>query len=455
MDTTYTPQLTFGVRYPYTQQSVVDSVRWDATHRIWTAWKKIGLYTGDGINRLRVSGARDLEGWEIPVEDMRFQFLISAAGSASTNFMAQAGIGKVYLEWNNAGIEDLLGFNIYRFENITDTTYTAPVIINSSLVTDTTFTDFAVTPGQRYWYYYKVVNTDFREADSSKFVNAVPYDASVGDANGDESVNVLDIMAVIAYMLGQDPQPFLFDAADVNDDNAINILDVIGIVNRIIHPEKSGFDITGTNAAFARIRLDNDRIILQSDGQIASMQFELTGEGLEKIRLAEPPAGFELAYGIVKGKLLGILYSSSRKAIPAGTIDLVKIVGESAVPEWGAILAGDGNGNIVPVLKETPEGSAKPEMFLQAYPNPFSQKVTFSFRLTSDAHVKISVYNMAGKLVTVLADKEMKEGMNYLDWNGTNLNRRTVPSGIYLCRLEGTARDGSAFHRETRIVFIN
>ena len=386
---------------------------------------------------------------------MRFEFLINAAGSSSMDFTATPGLGKVNLEWNNADIEDLLGFNIYRFENITDTTYTAPVIINSSLVTDTTFTDFAVTPGQRYWYYYKVVNTDFREAESSKFVNAVPYNASVGDANGDESVNVLDIMAVIAYMLGQDPQPFLFDAADVNDDNAINILDVIGIVNRIIHPVKSGFDITGTNPVAAHIRLESDRIILQSDGQIASMQFELTGEGLEKIRLTEPPAGFELTYGIVKGKLLGILYSSSRKVIPAGTIDLVKIVGATNTPEWGTILVGDGNGNIVPVLKETPAVTAKPEMFLQAYPNPFSQKVTFSFRLTSDARVKISVYNMAGKLVTVLADKEMKEGLHWVDWNGTSFSNRAVPSGIYLCRMEGTARDGSAFHRETRIVYIN
>ncbi|MFZ4707965.1 MAG: S8 family serine peptidase, partial [Bacteroidales bacterium] len=154
MDTTFTPQLTFGVRYPFTQQTVSDSGSWDATHKIWTAYKTIQLYTGDGINRIRVAGAKEVNGWqwEIPIEDLRFEFVIAAAGSASTNFMAQAGIGKVDLEWNNAGIEDLLGFNMYRFMNLTDTTYSDPVLINTSLITDTVYTDFDVIPNEHYWY---------------------------------------------------------------------------------------------------------------------------------------------------------------------------------------------------------------------------------------------------------------------------------------------------------------
>ncbi len=454
MDPAHTPEVSFGVRAPYNQTAVNDSGRWSPDHMIYTCYKTVQLFTGDGINRLRVAGAKDLDGWEIPVEDERFEFVIQAAGSSSLEFTAQAGIGKVNLEWNNAGIPDLLGFNMYRFENITDTTYTRPVIINKSLITDTTYTDFTVTPGKHYWYYYKVVNTDFKEADSSKFVSAVPYNATLGDANGDESVNVLDITSVIAYMLGQNPQPFLFDAADVNNDHSINILDVIGIVNRIIHPTKSGYSITGTNPVPAHIRLDSDRIVFTSDGQVSSLQFELAGEGLDKIHLASPPAGFELAYGLVNGKLLGILYSSANRTIPAGTIDLVKITDATATPEWGAILAGDGSGNIVPVLKEGAAGASTPEMFLQAYPNPFSQKVTFNFRLLGDAHVKLSVYSMTGRLIHVLADKEMKEGLQWVEWNGTNFSNRPVPSGIYLCKLEGINSGGDQFHKETKIIFI-
>ncbi|MEI7980606.1 MAG: S8 family serine peptidase [Bacteroidota bacterium] len=454
MDTTFKPQLNFGIRYPYIQQSITDSGRWDSTHRIWTAYKNIQLYTGDGINRLRVSGAKDLEGWEIPIEDQRFEFLINAAGSASTSFIAQAGIGKVYLEWNNSGIADLLGFNMYRFKNITDTTYSIPVMINTSLITDTTYTDFAVNPGEHYWYYYKVVNTDFRESDSSNFVNAIPYNAAMGDANGDESVNVLDITALIAFMLGQNPQPFLFDAADVNDDNAINILDVIGVVNIITGKMKSISTTIETNPVAAQIKLEEDRIVLQSEGQIASMQFELAGEALENIKLSEPPAGFELAYGIVKGKLLGILYTSSNKNLPEGSIPMVKISGTKSSLEWGAILAGDNQGRIVPVLKEAPAEQPKEQLFLQAYPNPFYQSVTINFSLPEEAQTMIKIFNLRGRLVNVLTNKELQEGMHWIDWNGASLSNRPLPSGIYICKLEAKTKAGETFNKEIKVIYV-
>jgi hypothetical protein len=454
MDVAVTPFVTFGLREPYTQHVLNDSTFWSSDSTIWTAFYKIGIETGDGIQRVRVDGARDNEHFDIPVEDSRFEFVIQAAGSASIEFSATPGIGKVSLEWNRAGTEDALGYNMYRYFNITDSTFSAPIRINPALITDTLFTDFDVIPDTTYHYYYKIVGTDLIESDSSKIIVATPYTAATGDANGDESVNVLDIMAVISYMLGQDPQPFLFDAADVNEDQAINILDVIGIVNRTLNPGKSGFNISGTHPVPAYIRLENDRIIFTSEGQVASLQFELTGEGLDNIRLAEPPAGFELAYGIVNGKLLGILYSSTNRNIPAGTIDLVKLCDASVTPGWGAILAGDALSNRVPVLKETPPVTAKPEMYLQAYPNPFSQKVTINFRLTEDAKVKISVYTMNGKIVNILADKALKEGLHWIDWNGTSFNNRTVPSGIYLCRLEGITPEGAQFKKETKIVFI-
>ena len=453
MDPAYSPQVSFGVRYPYVQQSVSDSGRWSADYKIYTCYKTLQLYTGDGINRLRVSGAKDLDGWEIPIEDQRFEFVLQAAGSASMDFMAQAGIGKVYLEWNNAGIPDLLGFNLYRFKNITDTTYTTPVMINSTLITDTSYTDFAVNPGDHYWYYYKVVNTDLRESDSSNRVSAIPYNALIGDANGDGFVNVLDVTALIAYMLNQNPQPFLFDAADVNNDNSIDILDVIGVVNLITGKKKSISTSIGTNPLAAHIRLEDDRILLQNNGQITSMQFELAGEAIESIKFAEPPAGFELAYGIVKGKLLGIIYTCDNKTIPEGTIDLIRIKGIISPLEWGKILAGDKDGNKVPVLKDESADKPKDELFLQAYPNPFTQIVTINFRLPEDANVELKIYNIQGKLVYMLADKELKAGLHWVDWNGTNMNNRILPSGIYFCKLEGQTKSGNAFHKEIKLIY--
>ncbi len=56
------------------------------------------------------------------------------------------------------------------------------------------------------------------------------YD-ELGDANGDGIVNVLDIITITAYFVGQDPEIFCFENADVNQDGVINVLDVIGTVD--------------------------------------------------------------------------------------------------------------------------------------------------------------------------------------------------------------------------------
>ena len=449
MDTTSPPQVTFGVRLPWSQHLINDSVSWSADYNTWTGYYNIQLYTGDGINRLRVSGARDLEGFEIPVEDMRFQFIVAAAGSASMEFMALAGIGKVYLEWNNSDINDLLGFNMYRFYNLTDTTYSQPQRINSSMILDTTYTDYAVTPGTHYCYYYKVVNTDFTESDSSNIVNAIPYDAPNGDANGDLVVNVLDITTVIAFMLNQNPQPFLFDAADVNGDDVINVLDIIGIVDIILGKKKLVSQVIGTNTNPAYIYLDSYGIRFKSEGQVAAMQFELSGQNLEQIRLLMKQQGFEFASGVVNGKLMGILYNFQNRTIPEGMLNLIGIEERTSPLSWGNVVAGDPEGNYVLVLKDEPQPLPVEDYELKAFPNPFKESVTITYKLPEPATITLQFYNSHGQLIQSIENRKKPAGSHKLEWNG-----KGVPSGVYYCKLIGKTITGKEFNSEIKMVLI-
>ena len=128
---------------------------------------------------------------------------------------------------------------MYRFTNVTDTTYSDTTLINKKLITDTLYTDFDVIPGKKYYYAYKVVRTDFSESDFSHVASAKALTSSPGDANGDLAVNVLDVVSTVSYILGQNPQPFIFAAADINHDSTINVLDLVGIINIILHPSGS------------------------------------------------------------------------------------------------------------------------------------------------------------------------------------------------------------------------
>jgi len=56
-----------------------------------------------------------------------------------------------------------------------------------------------------------------------------------GDINGDESINIQDIIILINFILGtDDPDTGEFNAADINSDGVLNIQDIILVVNLIL-----------------------------------------------------------------------------------------------------------------------------------------------------------------------------------------------------------------------------
>ena len=57
----------------------------------------------------------------------------------------------------------------------------------------------------------------------------------LGDANADGSVDVLDVTTIINYILGKNPDPFVYYAANVNDDDVVDVLDVTMVINFILN----------------------------------------------------------------------------------------------------------------------------------------------------------------------------------------------------------------------------
>ena len=89
----------------------------------------------------------------------------------------------------------------------------------------------------------------------------------------------------------------------------------------------------------------------------------------------------------------------------------------------------------------TGEQSVRPEvptpnLVLQgAYPNPFNPETKISFRVGASQHVELSVYDMSGRLVGVLANQVFTAGDHQVSWNGRDLNGARVPSGTYVARV--------------------
>lgn len=80
----------------------------------------------------------------------------------------------------------------------------------------------------------------------------------------------------------------------------------------------------------------------------------------------------------------------------------------------------------------------------QNYPNPFNPATVIPFRLDSDSHVRLSVYNMLGQEIATIAEGSLPAGEHLATWNAGNLS-----SGIYLYRL---VADGKTLTRKMVLV---
>ena len=420
MDIQYHPTVSMGVRYPFTQTGIATNGTWNADSTIYTVYGNIGLTTGDGINTIRVTGAKDTDLFEIPIEDRRFRVIVDAAGSASAEFQATPGLGKVALEWNNTDLQDGLGFNMYRMEQINDSTLSQPVMINTTLIADTLYTDFAVVPNKKYFYYYKILRTNLSETDSSKVVAAIPFTAAMGDANGDLTVNVLDVTTIVAYLLNQNPQPFIFEAADVNGDGVINVLDIVATVNLVLNPQKSAAIATSEPV---KLYLQNDTLFADAPVAIGAIQFDITGvEGIEEIERLAALNGFESGFSVNNSTLRLIVYSLTGKTIPAGNhIPLLKLKKGSGVTN---MVMGDKNGSPLTVnyittglwnLRDLNDGVAT---LGQNYPNPFGGSTIIPVIINEPVdEVVVRIININGQEVAVLPLKNPVIGENLLHWN--------------------------------------
>jgi len=71
----------------------------------------------------------------------------------------------------------------------------------------------------------------------------------------------------------------------------------------------------------------------------------------------------------------------------------------------------------------------------QNYPNPFNPSTSIQFELTHSEQVKLTVYDMLGREVSLLADGIYSSGIHTFNWNASNFS-----SGIYIYTLETTSR---------------
>jgi hypothetical protein len=75
-------------------------------------------------------------------------------------------------------------------------------------------------------------------------------------------------------------------------------------------------------------------------------------------------------------------------------------------------------------------------MLYPCRPNPFNPSTVIRFDLPVDGMVRLSVYDVSGRLVRRLVDESLPGGTHEAIWDGRDVSGRGMPSGSYMARIE-------------------
>ncbi|MDO7173699.1 leucine-rich repeat domain-containing protein [Mariniflexile sp. AS56] len=274
-----------------------------------------------------------------------FQFDITFPGGFVFNPLDITNIG---LPGNYQVSSSNVGGNTFRVIgfSLTNETIAAGTI---SIIKFPTFINEGTPTGE---YPIPVFNVTLSDVNNVDIATLSPTDGIVtvyshprGDANGDNIVNILDILGVIDYIFGNPPSVFNFELVDINSDDSINILDVLAIQDIILNPIAKKID-NGTKVNTAKklagnnyLNIINDmfspntseiiEINLENDDIVKGVQFDFV-----------LPEGFTLNAADIVGssRLNGFNISAQETSANTYKVLIFSFSSATIAPGTGAIL---------------------------------------------------------------------------------------------------------------------
>ena len=271
-----------------------------------------------------------------------------------------------------------------------------------------------------------------------------------GNVNGDIDMNdepIIDFFDVVALLdhlqLSQSlPQAITqceAQSGNINGDNNVNIIDVVNLVNMLLFdsnpsavmPEIDGGTITLEQLAIV------DNIILESTTDIGGFQFDIISSNpisnsLEQLYL---PDGWTVNYTLHNNIYRVFAYDQTGK----NSIKSIQLgFNRSSIFAIENAIVSSSNGYEIPTDFKRRESDfveiALPNhpKIHELYPNPFNPVLSISFSIPSEGNTTVTVYNMMGeKVVTLMDNVYAKAGFHDLKWNASE-----YPSGMYFIQVQ-------------------
>jgi hypothetical protein len=268
-------------------------------------------------------------------------------------------------------------------------------------------------------------NCDDGETEESCPEDCTPAcENALGDVNGDETINVLDIVQVANHILGSYLlEGCALDAADYNQDGIVNVLDIVQITNVILD---GGGRVNVDDASSVKIIQMDDKVLMNANGYVGAIQMSIHHNGDFEIQLTQH--ALLASFNTIGNDTKLII-------VAPGSDELFTFEGDAEIVE---IIAANSEDYIDVISVPVEFG------LYSAYPNPFNPVTTISFSLPTESEILIQVYNLQGRVIETLTKGNMNSGYHAVRWNAD-----AHSSGLYFVKM--VAGD---YHQTQKLMFV-
>ncbi|MEZ4653425.1 MAG: S8 family serine peptidase [Candidatus Eisenbacteria bacterium] len=283
-----------------------------------------------------------------------------------------------------------------------------------------------------------------------------------GDANLNNSVNVLDVVAMVNHILGSTPlNKDQIACADVTGDDQITVNDVNGTVGVILagaprplagaKPAPIAWGETADQRSY-RLSLDASSLGGIQMCFIPPRGFELFGEPVLHGARSNVDVSWSEALGqytLVAYDPLGGPLASGRETV---TLEIPMIQtwdGGQAAPDFAItrLILSDAVGTNLELAAEPTLEPAEAEpvrgiqSLLQAMaPNPMAEATQISYRIEAPGTVQVGLFDPTGRQVRRLWNGHQMAGGHLLAWDGRDDAGSAVAEGVYFVRVQAQGR---------------
>jgi len=109
----------------------------------------------------------------------------------------------------------------------------------------------------------------------------------------------------------------------------------------------------------------------------------------------------------------------------------------------------NGNYKYYDLVSEVEVGIPAKFTLLQNYPNPFNPETKIDFELPSDASVTLTVFDISGKQISKILNKQMPAGYHTSIFKADNIS-----TGIYFYSIEAVSSNGTRFYSVRKMILV-